>query len=158
LARNAARAPRLLDASRLSQQEVFKHELAFTTGKRLTANSARHFLKDRLGPGAPKLPSRASVQLRPGQKQLIGRGFPLRGAVIDCGWLRNDPGPMSIGVEILGRLRSPFFFRRAKTGCRQLRPSDCSVLRPLQQLKHLGHIDGDELRLVARQRCAMQPI
>jgi catalase len=28
-----------------------KHKLAFTTGKRLTAHPARHFLKDRLRPG-----------------------------------------------------------------------------------------------------------
>jgi hypothetical protein len=37
-----------LNASRLSQQEVFKHEVAFATDKWLTANTAGHFLEDGL--------------------------------------------------------------------------------------------------------------
>jgi hypothetical protein len=46
-----ARAPPLLDATGLSQQEVFKDEFAFATDKRVTANTARHLSKDRLRSG-----------------------------------------------------------------------------------------------------------
>ena len=45
---NNARSPPLLDATGLSQQEVFKDEFALTTDKRLTANTAGHVLKDGL--------------------------------------------------------------------------------------------------------------
>ena len=46
--RNNARAPPPLDATGLSQQEVFKDEFALATDKRFTANTAEHFLKDGL--------------------------------------------------------------------------------------------------------------
>ena len=38
----------ILNASCLSQQDVFKHEIAFATDKWLTANTAGHFLEDGL--------------------------------------------------------------------------------------------------------------
>ena len=44
-------SPPFLNASRFSQQEVFKHAIAFATDKLFTANAAGHFLKDRLRSG-----------------------------------------------------------------------------------------------------------
>jgi hypothetical protein len=41
-------APPFLNATGLSEQEVFKDEFAFATDKRLTANTAGHVLKDGL--------------------------------------------------------------------------------------------------------------
>jgi hypothetical protein len=60
--------PRFLSASCLTQQEVFNHELAISTGKRRTANTAMHFIGEALRSGFDfdSLIQRLAVRTREG--------------------------------------------------------------------------------------------
>jgi hypothetical protein len=60
--------PPFSNASRLSQQEVFKDEVAFATDKWLAANTAGHFLEDglRSGLGFDNVIKRFAIRARKG--------------------------------------------------------------------------------------------
>jgi hypothetical protein len=67
--------PRSLNAGRLSQQEVFKHEVTFATGKRCTANAAGYIFEDGFRPGLDfdNLIQRCRALTRLNQSVMCGR-------------------------------------------------------------------------------------